>query len=225
MENTPRVEGAGSALDRAALLALATKVGHEEFFNALADALRARFAADYVGVAVADDGEITHFRMIHEARSSGDESRPQVSPGLFARACDAPTELLITADSVDAARLPFAGGSMALAALGATGRRFGALAIASRRRDAFNDSSGDLAAAADITALVAGAVVAADEAKDRAEELALLLDATRALSTERDVPKLFAQFHELVSGDPHRCSQPRYVTYDVDSSKPSDPGR
>src|SRR4029077_20515281 len=45
-----------------------------------------------------------------------------------------------------------------------------------------------------------GALVAADEAKARGEELTLLLDATRALSTERELGKLFAQFHALVGG-------------------------
>ncbi len=200
MDHSPRVGSASLTLDRAELLALATKVGHAEFFRALCDALRARFGAEYVGVAVADDGEITHFRMIHEAGEHANASLPPVSAGLFARACDAPMDLLISAESVDSARLPFPGGSMVLAPLGATGRRFGVLAIASRRGDAFADSAADVAAIADITALVAGAVVAADAAKDRAEELALLLDATRALSTERDLPKLFSQFHDLVGG-------------------------
>jgi diguanylate cyclase (GGDEF)-like protein len=200
MEITPRVGGTASPLDRAELLALATKLGYAEFFRALCDALRVRFDAEYVGVAVADDGEITRFRMIHESAKLLNGAAAPVSSGLFARACDAPTDFVITAESVDAGRLPFPGGSMVLAPLGATGRRFGVLAIASRRPDVFAGAADDIAAAADITALVAGALVAAGEAKDRAEELALLLDATRALSTERDLPKLFAQFHELVGG-------------------------
>src|SRR5579872_4852944 len=112
MENSPRAGGTASLLDRAELLALATKLGYAEFFRALCDALRARFEAEYVGVAVADDGEITRFRMIHESGGPANGTVAPVSSGLFARACDAPTDLVITADSIDAGRLPFPGGSM-----------------------------------------------------------------------------------------------------------------
>lgn len=189
-----------STLDRAALLNLATSLGHAEFFEELRRALQERFHARFVTIAVADGGAITRFRTIY---SSGDHplsASLAISPGLFARACDARTAVIVTADSVDASRLPFPGGSMAIAPLGAPGRRFGALAIASAQPAVFDAAAAeDVAAAADIAALVVGALVASDEAKARGEELTLLLDATRALSTERDLRKLFEQFRALVA--------------------------
>src|SRR4029077_7521253 len=122
---------------RARLLTLATKLGYGEFFEELARALHARFDAPFVAVAVVDSGEIARFRIVYESVRSAPDAPPAVSPGLFARACDSHGALIVTADSVDAARLPLPGGSMAIAPMGAAGRRFGALAIASLRPDAF----------------------------------------------------------------------------------------
>ena len=190
-----------STLDRTALLALATTLGHADYFDELRRALQARFDARFVAIAVADGVESARFRTIFS--SGGDEDGPPfaIGPGLLARACDSRTALILTAGGADASRLPFSGGSMAVAPMGATGRRFGALAVASPEPSAFAGAGAeDVAAAADITALVVGALVAADTAKARGEELTLLLDATRALSTERDLRKLFEQFHALVAG-------------------------
>ena len=186
-------------LDRAALLTVATSLGHAEFFDELRRALQTRFQANYVAIAVADGGEIARFRTIYSA-GTADGAPLIIGPGLFARACDARTAVIVTAGSVDAYRLPYPGGSMAVAPLGAIGRRFGALVIASAEPSVFDGEGGDeIAAAADIAGLVVGALVASNEARSRGEELTLLLDATRALSTERDLRKLFEQFRALVA--------------------------
>jgi diguanylate cyclase (GGDEF)-like protein len=200
MEHEMRGASSAPPLDRAALLTLATTLGHAEFFEELWRALQGRFHARYVAVAVAEGGEIARFRTIYAAGSRAAATPLTISPGLFARACDARTAVIVTAHSVDAARLPYPGGAMAIAPMGATGRRFGALAIATDEPGAFDgDADEDVAVAADITALVVGARIAAESAKARGEELTLLLDATRALSTERDLRKLFEQFHALVA--------------------------
>jgi HD-GYP domain-containing protein (c-di-GMP phosphodiesterase class II) len=189
-----------SPLDRAALLSLATSLGHAEYFEELRRALQARFQAMFVAIAVADGARIARFRTVFAFGGSEGGEPPAISPGLFARACDSRGAVIVTADGVDAAHLPASCGSMAVAPMGATGRRFGALAIASPDPRTFDGNAvEDVAAAADITALVVGALVAADTARARGEELTLLLDATRALSTERDLKKLFEQFHALVA--------------------------
>jgi len=200
LEDEMRRAQDASPLDRAALLSLATTLGHAEYFEELRRALQARFQATFIAIAVADGGQIARFRTMFAFGGSEGREPPAISPGLFARACDSRGAVIVTADSIDDAHLPASCRSMAVAPMGATGRRFGALAIASPARDAFDgDAVEDVAAAADITALVVGALVAADAARARGEELTLLLDATRALSTERDLRKLFEQFHALVA--------------------------
>src|ERR1700680_3801850 len=131
MEYETRGAVSASTLDRAALLTLATTLGHAEFFEELWRALQSRFHARYVAVAVAEGGEIARFRTIYSAGGHAAATPLIISSGLFARACDARTAVIVTAGSVDAARLPFPGGALAIAPMGATGRRFGALAIAS----------------------------------------------------------------------------------------------
>lgn len=57
-----------------------------------------------------------------------------------------------------------------------------------------------LAAAADVAALVVHAKRANDDAKARTREVRLMLETARALSTERDVLKLYSRFQGLVGG-------------------------
>ena len=67
MEYETRGAASTSTLDRAALLTLATTLGHAEFFEELWRALQARFHARYVAVAVAEGGEIARFRTLYSA--------------------------------------------------------------------------------------------------------------------------------------------------------------
>jgi diguanylate cyclase (GGDEF)-like protein len=57
-----------------------------------------------------------------------------------------------------------------------------------------------LAAAADVAALVVHAKLSDDDAKARTREVRLMLETARALSTERDVLKLYSRFQGLVGG-------------------------
>ncbi|MBC5828127.1 MAG: diguanylate cyclase [Candidatus Eremiobacteraeota bacterium] len=55
-------------------------------------------------------------------------------------------------------------------------------------------------AAADVGALVVRNKIAAEEVRARSTELRVMLETARALSSERDLPRLFARLHRLVGG-------------------------
>src|SRR5450755_539194 len=96
LEDEMRGAQDASPLDRAALLSLATSLGHAEYFEELRRALQARFQAIFVAIAVADGPQIARFRTVFAFGGSAGREPPPISPGLFARACDSRGAVIVT---------------------------------------------------------------------------------------------------------------------------------
>ena len=210
--------------DYAELVALATRETPPGFFARLHRLFQQRCDAVLMTVVTADGdgGARTYYQ--GDLRSpgynpdqgdlrspgyppDGDEavSALIVDPTLVARAVEADRPLAFepSADGLGAPTRPDAPSvrSLIVAPIRSSTASAAFLAVASPKAGAFGQPDLDYAAAAaGVCALVLELVEARDEADTRGDEIRLLLQTARALSSERDLNKMFARVHELVRG-------------------------
>ncbi len=184
------------------LLALAVDRPRDEFFPALRAALAERMPVDYIEVCAIDaDGtrRVLYRHAPHHRVDAFAVDEPLVAAAMHSGVAqttkpDQRTQThlrLAVPDSVSFVVAPLrtiaaAGGYLAVGTL--AGRPFDQADV------------DDVNAAADVASLVLNAATSSEAASARDEELRVLLDTARALSSERDLEKLFARVHGLVGG-------------------------
>jgi len=184
------------------LLSLAVERPRAEFFRALHEALAERAAVDFIeAVAIDAHGEL---RSLYRATS------PNITNDICCdqRLIDAALESGLAQATGRASMLsplnrPVETGAVSfmVAPLHADGKVTGYLAAGATGPDAYGDAEfGDIVTAADVTSLVVAERQSSETARSRDEELRVLLDTARALSSERDLRRLFARIHDLVGG-------------------------
>jgi diguanylate cyclase (GGDEF)-like protein len=172
------------------LLSLAVDRPRADFFPSLHEALAARSAIEFFEVATIDAaGEIrSHYR----SASSN-----------LALDHRADRDLIETA--MRSGRMQLAGPAekptFVVAPLHVDGMASGYLAAGTTWPAAFAASEiDDIVTAAAVASLVLSEKQSSETARSRDEELRVLLDTARALSSERDLRRLFARIHDLVGG-------------------------
>jgi|GEM_PF-1092647 len=90
-------------------------------------------------------------------------------------------------------------GSVLVAPMRYDGKLLGYLGVRTRREGMYGEQELEyVTAAADLGAIVVRGKLVGDEARARSTELRLMLEAARALCTERDLRRLFSRLHRLV---------------------------
>jgi diguanylate cyclase (GGDEF)-like protein len=184
------------------LLSLAVDRPRAEFFASLHDALSERLAIDFIEAVTIDAQGVfrSHYRAFGPNGSADrffDQSliRSALESGLMQ------STSVARGSSPDLPPLASGEISCVVAPLRADGVVIGYLAAGVAKPDAYGDAeSDDIVTAAAVTSLVVTEKQSSETARSRDEELRVLLDTARALSSERDLRRLFARIHDLVGG-------------------------
>jgi diguanylate cyclase (GGDEF)-like protein len=184
------------------MLALAVDRPRTGFFAALHAALAERATVDFIEAVTVDAGGERH--SLYRAATDPDAAAFHVDEALVDAAIASGRAQRAGPALIATSRLyPVRPGapSLVVAPLRVDGGVRGYLAVGANRPAAYGDAEfGDVAAAADVASLVVNATLSSDAARSRDEELRVLLDTARALSSERDLRRLFARIHDLVGG-------------------------
>ncbi len=184
------------------LLALAVDRPRAEFFPALQAALAERMPVDFFELTAVDtDG--ARQAVYRSAAPRGAED-VLVDESLVAAALQSGVAQISSPDHRTLTHLHIATSgptSFIVAPLRTESGIRGFLAVGAQGRQPFDRPSvDDVIAAADVASLVLNAATSFEAASARDEELRVLLDTARALSSERDLKRLFERVHGLVGG-------------------------
>ncbi|HXM17698.1 MAG TPA: diguanylate cyclase [Candidatus Tumulicola sp.] len=175
----------------AELLSLA-RFGAREFFERLHSALDHKLD---VGFFIAVTWVRTDLSRFQEWYRAGTAEAHELSELDRAAREAAPFAATLVHDTTGRAFM-----SAIVAPLRPHGQRAGYIAVATRAPDAYRSEDVEvLAAAAEVAGLRIDAADAFEEARARGVETRMLLETARALSSERDLQRLFQRFHQLVA--------------------------
>ena len=169
------------------LLSIAVDRPRNEFFAALHGLLAERATVDFIEAATIDaQGEL---RSQYSAASASGARGISFDRGLVD----------VALESGRAQTIGRNGGSFVVAPLQADGVVTGYLAVGAALADAYGEHEfDDVVTAAAVTSLIVTERQSSETARSRDEELRVLLETARALSSERDLRRLFARIHDLV---------------------------
>lgn len=188
------------------MLALTSSVPEDHFFSHVHELLARHISAPVLIAAMIDPKSPSGFRVRYQRNTEDMHDQPAIERFLV-------DEALTSAQPLVFSKLPKlpVGGFMK-----PTGERTGSVIVAPIRYDEKNhgfivvESPLDgmfgrrelelVGATADVVALFVRMQSASESARSRTEELRLLMETARALSSERDLRTLFSRFHRLVSG-------------------------
>lgn len=183
------------------LLSLAVDRPRSEFFASLHEALAERATVDLIE-AFGIDAHGASVPLYHAA-SAGAMGELHCDQYLIDAALSSGLAQATGRASLDPQHhlIERGSSSFVVAPLHADGVVTGYLVAGAAKADAYGDAEfGDIMTAADVTSLVVAERQSSETARSRDEELRVLLDTARALSSERDLRNLFGRIHDLVGG-------------------------
>jgi len=184
------------------LLSLAVDRPRSEFFASLHEALAERATVDLIEAVGIDAHGV--LRPLYRAASAHVASDLQCDQYLIDAALESGLAQATGRAGLDSplmSPVKQRESSFVVAPLHADGVVTGYLVAGAAKPDAYGDAEfGDIMTAADVTSLVVAERQSSETARSRDEELRVLLDTARALSSERDLRNLFGRIHDLVGG-------------------------
>jgi diguanylate cyclase (GGDEF)-like protein len=187
------------------LAALTAQAPLDHYFTNLHTALSKYFEAPIMVAAIADRSSPSGYRARYQRSLTDRDSIPAIDERYIAAALEARKPLRF-----GTAKLPTGGflrstsddnGSQIVAPMLVQGQCVGYLALRHPMVGMFGERELTLAtAASNVAGLVVRAKFSDEDAETSAKEVRFMLETARALSSERDMSRLFARFHGLVAG-------------------------